>query len=315
MTSLGYWGQNCRIYFNARSDAPQVENQAAPRANYRPQGGPWHVALTFCSIEGRNQHLIINFIHMSSDMKLRGDLILSLRARSTALEKLLEHLNCSIRGEVSRVQDRANFDICSSVLASNSHVVGSYTSCGTRAYNTQFQPVRIARVTQPRLHGKRPHLGIDQLPIITNQNCSVKKCQEMSARSFGTSLKDTTAIDNAFDEIRNVYYIDSGEMRKRNSAAKCIETLVRCWLVRHRYNVFLEKIKVMQQSNAQRLLRAVSESAVRCRELDLGITRIMRRRCRKVLFEFPAFGATRLRPTLWTSHFSTMLVSDTLLYV
>lgn len=222
---------------------------------------------------------------MSSDMKLRGDLILSLRARSTALEKLLEHLNCSIRGEVSRVQDRANFDICSSVLASNSHVVGSYTSCGTRAYNTQFQPVRIARVTQPRLHGKRPHLGIDQLPIITNQNCSVKKCQETSARSFGTSLKDTTAIDNAFDEIRNVYYIDSGEMRKRNSAAKCIETLVRCWLVRHRYNVFLEKIKVMQQSNAQRLLRAVSESAVRCRELDLGITRIMRRRCRKVLFK------------------------------
>ena len=37
MTSLGYWGQNCRIYFNARSDAPQVENQAAPRANYRPK--------------------------------------------------------------------------------------------------------------------------------------------------------------------------------------------------------------------------------------------------------------------------------------
>ena len=161
---------------------PPPEFLVSVLANYRPQGGPWHVALTFCSIEGRNQHLIINFIHMSSDMKLRGDLILSLRARSTALEKLLEHLNCSIRGEVSRVQDRANFDICSSVLASNSHVVGSYTSCGTRAYNTQFQPVRIARVTQPRLHGKRPHLGIDQLPIITNQNCSVKKCQEMSKR-------------------------------------------------------------------------------------------------------------------------------------
>ena len=106
-------------------------------------------------------------------------------------------------------------------------------------------------------------------------------------------------LETVLDEIHDVYHIDSCELEKRTDSAITLERIIRGFLIRVRRTRYFMALRKVKRRGAKRMIVVVMKGQVRCREVELGISRMLRRRRRKILYKhWQAITTTWTRPQI-----------------
>jgi len=210
------------------------------------------------------------------DRKVRQRLIHSLRVRSESLETLLLSLQKS-RDDLLQ-ECPAAMQECA--YCRGSHTVGSYTRCdqGTpsnttdhsRCWRFQLQPChRLKEFESSYIRSSASQS--DPLHVGKRRNFEIP---DINTRSI--------TLDSIYEKIKSVHSISLCEIRMRRLAMKVL-TIIRSWLVRKRFQKLADMTVAITQLQCRDVFKAVFQSCVCFRELDLGVTRIRRRHSRKLV--------------------------------
>lgn len=215
-------------------------------------------------------------------MTSRERILSLLKARSASLELKLKQLLSYVQEDRLMLHKSSSSD---RQMVAGSHVLGEHVSCMaarenvnrsicfTNALNPQREVASCTRMFQQLRRGK------EICPKLTVFQRGQKRVAE-------EGLLPITQIDTALDAIHDVYHVDSCELIKRNTSAIRIQQTMRGFLLRRRRAGYGTAIQNIRKHVADETLAVVTTGILRCREIGSGISRMLRRRRRKVLFKY-----------------------------